>query len=55
MTNIQFIPTYNTYNSSDEYTAIKAIKIAFEEHPQMQKALIKYSKFHAPCGVWFLE
>ena len=48
MTNIQFIST-----SSDEgYTAIK---IAFERHPQMQKALIKYSKNHAPCGVWNLE
>ena len=49
--NIQFIPT----NSSDEYTAIKAIKIAFEEHPQMQKALGFYSKNHTPQGVWNLE
>ena len=49
MTNIQFIPAYN---SSDAETAIR---IAFERHPQMQKALIKYSKFHAPCGVWNLE
>jgi len=50
MTNIQFM---TTYNSSDEgYTAIK---IAFERHPQMKKALIKYSKNHTPQGAWNLE
>ena len=47
MTNIQFIPT------SDE--GYKALKIAFEKYPQMQEALIKYSKFHTPQGVWDLE
>ena len=50
MTNIQFIPTYNT--PDEGYTAIK---IAFERHPQMKKALIKYSKNHAPQGTWNLE
>ena len=49
MTNIQFIPAYN---SSDAETAIR---IAFERHPQMQEALIKYSEFHTPQGVWDLE
>ena len=45
MTNIQF--------SSDEgYTALQ---IAFERHPQMHEALLKYSKNHAPQGVWDLE
>lgn len=50
MKTIRVIPTYN---SSDEgYTAIK---IAFERHPQMHEALLKYSKFHAPQGTWDLE
>ena len=47
MTNIQL------YNSSDE--AYRALRIAFERHPQMQEALIKYSEFHTPQGVWDLE
>ena len=51
MTNIKFMP--NNYATPDEgYTAIK---IAFERHPQMQEALIKYSEFHTPQGVWDLE
>jgi hypothetical protein len=47
MTNIQL------YNSSDE--GYKALRIAFERHPQMQEALLKYNKSHTPCGVWDLE
>ena len=48
--NIQFIP----YNSSHDegYTAIK---IAFEKHPNMKKALGFYSKNHIPQGVWNLD
>ena len=49
MTNIEVIPTYN---SDEGYTAIK---IAFERHPQMHEALLKYSKNHTRQGVWFLE
>ena len=49
MTNI--IPT----NSSDKETAIRALRIAFERHPQLKKALLKYSKSHTPCGIWDLE
>ena len=48
MTNIQNIQ----FNSDEGNTAIR---IAFERHPQMKKALIKYSKFHVPCGTWDLE
>ena len=43
--NIQFIPTYNS--PEEGYTAIS---IAFERHPQMQKALGFYSKNHTPQG-----
>ena len=49
MTNIEVIPTYN---SDKGYTALQ---IAFERHPQMKKALIKYSKNHTPQGAWNLE
>ena len=55
MTNIQFIPTYNSYNSSDEGHGYTAIKIAFEKHPNMKKALGFYSKNHIPQGVWNLD
>ena len=51
MTNIKFMP--NNYATPDEgYTAIR---IAFERHPQMQEALLKYNKSHSPCGEWDLE
>ena len=50
MTNIQFIPTYNS--PEEGYTAIS---IAFERHPQMQKALGFYSKNHTPQGAWNLD
>ena len=49
MTNI--IPT----NSSDKDIALTALRIAFERHPQLKKALLKYNKFHTPCGIWDLE
>ena len=49
MTNIQLIPN----NSSAE--GYRALAIAFEKHPQMHEALLKYSKNHTPCGVWNLE